>query len=230
MPFPPGAFVNPFYAYFEHFVPWNRISVINMTNVNMCFFYVVLGLWRCPLLPGWSSTTKWTTLVLPMSPIPLVFLRLPAILYGREKDPCHQLALWLCWVKIQTSNWCLERQEAQKLPLKPPWYKWQDDLASLKPKRNFAAFQVMLRNLWLGQDILQATDDVRIHHQLAPMVLFHEPGWSQVRMHQGYIYSWVIEIMCFDSPPSLGSSSYHYIGLAPPYFWRNFSNQLFGHI
>lgn len=41
-------------------------------------------------------------------------------------------------------------------------------------------FQVLLRNLWLGRNIQEATDDPRLHHQLAPMFLFHEPHWSQV--------------------------------------------------
>ena len=40
--------------------------------------------------------------------------------------------------------------------------------------------KVILRNLWLGRNLQEATDDTRLHHQLAPMTLFHEPGWSQV--------------------------------------------------
>ena len=38
----------------------------------------------------------------------------------------------------------------------------------------------MLRSLWLGRNLLQSTDDTRLHHQLAPMNIFYETGLSQV--------------------------------------------------
>ena len=39
----------------------------------------------------------------------------------------------------------------------------------------------MIRNLWLKEDLLSATEATRIHHQLAPMTLYHESSLSKVR-------------------------------------------------
>lgn len=48
-------------------------------------------------------------------------------------------------------------------------------------KLNFSStIKVMLRSLWLGRNLLQSTDDTRLHHQLSPMNIFYEPGLSQV--------------------------------------------------
>ena len=40
--------------------------------------------------------------------------------------------------------------------------------------------QVAARNLWMGEDIKQAVDARRIHHQLMPDVLKVEEGTPQV--------------------------------------------------
>ena len=41
--------------------------------------------------------------------------------------------------------------------------------------------KVILRNLWLGQDIKESIDAKRIHHQLLPMRVDYETGLEQVR-------------------------------------------------
>lgn len=38
----------------------------------------------------------------------------------------------------------------------------------------------MIRNLWLGEDIKEAIDSPRFHHQLIPMTLNYEKGFPKV--------------------------------------------------
>jgi gamma-glutamyltranspeptidase/glutathione hydrolase/leukotriene-C4 hydrolase len=40
--------------------------------------------------------------------------------------------------------------------------------------------QMTLRNIWLNRNIKEATDETRIHHQLAPMILYHGDTMSEV--------------------------------------------------
>lgn len=41
--------------------------------------------------------------------------------------------------------------------------------------------QVIIRNLWYGQNIKEAIDSSRIHHQLYPMAFIYESAFPQVR-------------------------------------------------
>lgn len=41
-------------------------------------------------------------------------------------------------------------------------------------------FKVIMRHLWFGEDVKQAVDASRIHHQLAPMEVSYEYGVLQV--------------------------------------------------
>lgn len=40
--------------------------------------------------------------------------------------------------------------------------------------------QVIMRNLWFNEDVKQAVDASRFHHQLAPMEVSYEYGVIQV--------------------------------------------------
>lgn len=42
--------------------------------------------------------------------------------------------------------------------------------------------KALVRTLWLGDNVKQAIDSPRIHHQLLPMVLEYEYGNEQVRI------------------------------------------------
>lgn len=39
----------------------------------------------------------------------------------------------------------------------------------------------MIRNLWMGENIKEAIDSPRFHHQLLPMTLHYEEGFPAVR-------------------------------------------------
>ena len=45
----------------------------------------------------------------------------------------------------------------------------------------FSRGKAIIRNLWFGETIKEAVDSDRIHHQLFPMELQHEPGFPTVR-------------------------------------------------
>jgi gamma-glutamyltranspeptidase/glutathione hydrolase/leukotriene-C4 hydrolase len=40
--------------------------------------------------------------------------------------------------------------------------------------------KAMIRNLWLGEDIKEAIDSPRFHHQLFPMTLNYEKSFPKV--------------------------------------------------
>lgn len=42
-------------------------------------------------------------------------------------------------------------------------------------------FQTIMRSLWFGENIKEAVDAPRIHHQLYPMEIMYEYGVLQVR-------------------------------------------------
>ena len=48
--------------------------------------------------------------------------------------------------------------------------------------------QVIVRNLWLKEDLKDSIDTRRIHHQLAPMQVSYEPGTDQVKIDIYFIF------------------------------------------
>lgn len=46
----------------------------------------------------------------------------------------------------------------------------------------------MIRNLWFGENIKEAIDSPRFHHQLLPMTLHYEEGFPTVKIKSSIFY------------------------------------------
>jgi gamma-glutamyltranspeptidase len=54
--------------------------------------------------------------------------------------------------------------------------------------------KAMIRNLWLGEDIKEAIDSPRFHHQLFPMTLNYEKSFPKVLQLAYYTFKIYITI------------------------------------
>ncbi|XP_022235546.1 gamma-glutamyltranspeptidase 1-like [Limulus polyphemus] len=51
-----------------------------------------------------------------------------------------------------------------------------------------AVAQVLMRSMWLSENVKQAIDALRLHHQQYPNTLFYEEQFPQVRFSSSFLY------------------------------------------